>query len=87
MAGFAAIAAAGKSIERLLNVCFEESQPIEGKITHAVLVRTDDFSDKNVANAIGSPALSIFLYRIEAWSRLAPGARWRARLSPCRPAR
>jgi hypothetical protein len=75
MAGFAAIAAAGKSIERLLNVCFEESQPIEGKITHAVLVRTDDFAEKNAANAIGSPALSVFLYRIDfnkalraAWS-------------------
>ena len=33
MAGFAAIAAAGKSIERLLNVCFEESQPIAAAFT------------------------------------------------------
>ena len=75
MANSAAIAAAGKSIERLLNAAFENHPPIEGKNTHAVLVRTDDFKDANVGNVIGSPALSIFLFRIDfnktmraAWS-------------------
>ncbi len=75
MANSAAIAAAGKSIERLLNAAFENNPPVEGKNTHAVLVRTDDFKDANVGNVIGSPALSIYLFRIDfnktmraAWS-------------------
>ena len=71
MAGFAGIAAAGKSIEMLLNSSFEDLQPLDlpgqppGKKTKAVLVRTPDFDPNNVANNIGSPALSIFLYRVD----------------------
>lgn len=75
MANSAAIAAAGKSIERLLNAAFESNPPVEDKNTRAVLVRTDDFKDANVGTVIGSPALSIFLFRIDfnktmraAWS-------------------
>jgi hypothetical protein len=64
MAGSTAIASVGKSIERLLNASFTESQPISDKTTSAVLVRSEDFSDKNVRNVIISPAVSIFLYRI-----------------------
>lgn len=85
MAGFAGIAAAGKSIEMLLNACFEELQPLDpplpappGKKTKAVLVRTIDFDSGKVANSIGSPALSIFLYRVDfnksmraAWSAVS----------------
>ncbi len=65
MAGFTAIAAAGKSIERILNKAFTDLQPISGKVTRAVLVRTTDFEEKNVCTAIGSPALSIYLYRAD----------------------
>jgi hypothetical protein len=82
LAGFAGIAAAGKSIEMLLNSCFEDLQPLDlpppeppGNKTKAVLVRTSDFESGNLPNAIGSPALSIFLYRVDfnkvmraAWS-------------------
>ena len=82
MAGFAGIAAAGRSIEMLLNSCFEDLQPLDppppeppGNKTKAVLVRTSDFEPANVNNRIGSPALSIFLYRVDfnkvmraAWS-------------------
>ena len=75
MAGFAGIAAAGKSIEMLLNACFEELQPVTGMKTKAVLVRTIDFEPTKIATSIGSPALSIFLYRVDfnkvmraAWS-------------------
>jgi hypothetical protein len=75
MAGFTAIAAAGRSIERLLNLGFQEDPPIEGRTTRAVLVRSVDFEEANLPTAIGSPALSIFLYRVEfnktmraAWS-------------------
>lgn len=75
MAGFAGIAAVGKSIEILLNACFEDQQPVAGKKTKAVLVRTSDFEAGNVPTSIGSPALSIFLYRVDfnkvmraAWS-------------------
>jgi hypothetical protein len=67
LAGFAGIAAAGKSIEMLLNACFEELQPLEppGNKTKAVLVRTSDFEKDNIGTQIGSPALSIFLYRVD----------------------
>jgi Pvc16 N-terminal domain len=75
MAGVAALAAAGKSIERLLNACFDASQPIENKTTRAVLVRTDDFEDGDTSSQIKPPALSVFLYRVDfnktmraAWS-------------------
>jgi hypothetical protein len=65
LADFAAIAAAGKSIERFLNAAFTSVQPITGKTTKAVLVRTPDFEKDNVGGAIGSPALSIYLYRAD----------------------
>jgi len=65
LAGFAGIAAAGKSIEMLLTAGFEELQPVTGSNTKAVLVNTVDFESGNVSNNIGSPALSIFLYRVD----------------------
>jgi hypothetical protein len=76
MAGFAGIAAAGKSIERLLNAAFAEEQPIsDSKRTRAVLVRTTDFEPDLVKTNFSSPTLSIFLYRVDfnktmraAWS-------------------
>lgn len=82
MASFAGIAAAGKSIEMLLNANFEDLQPLDpplpappGKKTKAILARTSDFDPAKVATSIGSPALSIFLYRVDfnktmraAWS-------------------
>jgi len=81
LAGFAGIAAAGKSIEMLLNSSFEELQPLEvppNNKTKAVLVRAIDFSPDKVGGSIGSPALSIFLYRVDfnkamraAWSGAA----------------
>lgn len=78
MADFAGIAAAGKSIERMLNHCFQEDEPVPNKKTRAVLVRTNDFDSTAVATSIGSPALSIFFYRVDfnktmraAWSAVA----------------
>ncbi len=83
MAGFAGIAAVGKSLERFLNAGFEEEQQdadpqrwlVPNKKTKAVLVRTSDFEESVVGTNIGSPALSIFLYRVDfnkmmraAWS-------------------
>jgi hypothetical protein len=76
VASFAAISAAAKSLERLLNRAFLDLQPISDTIkTRAVLVRTNDFDKSVVAQAIGAPALSVFLYRVEfnktvraAWS-------------------
>lgn len=75
MAGAAAIAAAGQSIVRLLNHCFETEPPIEGRRTQAVLVRTNDFAESQVPTAIGANAATVFLYRVDfnkamraAWS-------------------
>ena len=75
MADYLAIAAVGKSLERLLTACFEEEQPIENKKTKAVLVQTGDFDKNMVSQSIKPPALSIYLYRVDfnkamraAWS-------------------
>jgi len=74
LAGFAGIAAVGKSMEMLLNAFFEEQQPVSTR-TKVVLVRTGDFEQAARPTSIGSPALSIFLYRVDfnktmraAWS-------------------
>jgi hypothetical protein len=73
LAGFAGIAAAGKSIEMLVDAGFKEFEPLSGSKTHVRLVHTVDF-EKPFPN-IGTPALSIFLYRVDfnkvmraAWS-------------------
>lgn len=75
MADFRSIAAAGRSIERLLNRCFDEEEPVPGRSTQAVLVRTSDLEAGNANAVIVEPALSIFVYRIDfnrtlrsAWS-------------------
>jgi uncharacterized protein DUF4255 len=75
MADFRSIAAAGRSIERLLNRCFDEEEPVPGRSTQAVLVRTSDFEAGSAQTVIVEPALSIFVYRIDfnrtlrsAWS-------------------
>jgi hypothetical protein len=78
MATFVGISAVGLSIERLFNLAFAEEEPVLGKKTKAVLVRTTDFDPKEVADKIGAPALSIFIYRVDfnktmraAWSAIA----------------
>lgn len=78
MAGFASIAAAGQSIVRALNLCFETEPPIAGRRTQAVLVRTNDFQESQVPTVLGANALSVFLYRVDfnkamraAWSAAA----------------
>jgi hypothetical protein len=77
VANFAAIAGAAKSLQRLLDSSLQEAQdvPVPGKTTRAVLVRAADFSDAAAPMQIGSPALSVFLYRVDfnkttsaAWS-------------------
>jgi hypothetical protein len=75
MAGYTGIAAVGKSIERLLSSAFLQRQPVPGKPTKAVLIRTEDLADTLVKEKIGDYALSILLYRVDfnktmraAWS-------------------
>ena len=75
MASFAAIAAAGASIERYLTAAFTQAQPIDGRNTRAVLATTTDFEEGGVASLIAAPAVSVFLYRVDfnktmraAWS-------------------
>jgi hypothetical protein len=78
VADFHCIAAVGRSIQRVLDLGFQESQPVPGRNTRAVLVRTEDLQQDNIAGAISMPALSIFLYRVDysktmraAWSAVA----------------
>lgn len=80
MGGYTSIAAVGKSIERLLAQAFEERQPVPGKTTKAVLIRTEDLSDALVKQQIGTHALSILLYRVDfnkamrtTWSAVGHG--------------
>lgn len=62
MGSFRSIAAVGRSIERLLQRGFDQEDPAGGGTT-ATLVQTDDFAADS--DAIGMPALSIFLYRVD----------------------
>jgi len=64
VADFRAIAAAGKTIERVLNACFTVDQPVQNKVTKAVLVQTEDFA-RTGDSIIPTNAVSIFLYRVE----------------------
>jgi hypothetical protein len=75
MASFAGIAAAGKSVERFLNLAFDELKPVENATTKAVLIRTNDFDLEPNKTVITPPALSVFFYRVDfnktmraAWS-------------------
>jgi len=63
MANFQSIAAAGSSVVRVLNSCFEQEQPIESRRTRAQLVRTFDFEEPG--SRIPSPALTVFFYRVD----------------------
>lgn len=66
MAGLHSIAAAGRSLERLLNQAFAEPPvPVPGRSTRAVLIRTEDFDQGNTSSLIVRPALSIFLFRVD----------------------
>jgi Pvc16 N-terminal domain len=76
VANFNSIAAAGKSIERVLNAAFTSPPvPVPNKTTKAFLIRTEDFNQKLASTILVRPALSIFLYRVDfnktmraAWS-------------------
>ncbi len=74
MAGFQAIAAAGKTVERLLDARLNADKPVPNTRTRAVLVRTEDFAQEG-DSLIAPPVLSIFLVRADvnhtmraAWS-------------------
>ncbi len=76
MADFAAVAAAGLTLERLLSAAFLETPvPVPGKTTRAVLIRTEEFDTKEHGSPLVPPALSVWIYRVEfnktmraAWS-------------------
>lgn len=69
MVAFVGIAAAGRSIERLLNQFFTlppaEEQPVPGRTTRAFVARTEDFVVSGSSPAFPLPALSIFFYRVD----------------------
>jgi hypothetical protein len=68
VANFQCIAATGRSVERLLNACFDEVDPIPDSPVRprAVLIRTEDFEGVGTnQSAIQPPALSIYFYRVD----------------------
>lgn len=79
MANHLGIAAVGRSIERYLNHCFEELEPIADSdpAAKAILVRSEDFENPSGTNGLSIPCISIFLYRVDynvtmraAWSQV-----------------
>ena len=65
MAAYSAIAAASKSLERLLTQRFATDRPVPAPaVTRAALVRTDDF-DLGGQTVIKPPVLTLFLVRVE----------------------
>lgn len=65
MAGFTAIAAVGKSLERLLAQGFLDRPPVPGKTTRAALVRTEDLAGGLIKPLVGDYGLSVLLYRVD----------------------
>jgi hypothetical protein len=66
VANFQCIAAAGKSLERLLNAGFQERSPIDDTEVNAVLIRTEDLEGVGGGNTvIVPPALTLYLYRVD----------------------
>ncbi len=76
MANHMGIAAVGRSIERYLNHCFGELDPITGSdagssppggesSTKALLVRTEEFENSSGTGGISIPCVTIFLYRVD----------------------
>jgi hypothetical protein len=72
MAGFKAISAVGKSIERQLNSCFKADVELFDRLPRAVLVRTNDFDPNAGGNLLTPPALSIFPYRVDLNRTMRP---------------
>jgi hypothetical protein len=75
MAGFTAIAAIGKSIERMLAAAFLERPPVPNKPAKAALIRTEDLAGTAIKSLVGDYGLSVLLYRVDfnktmraAWS-------------------
>jgi len=74
---YRAVAAAGKSVENLLNACFDEEEPLDDASAQAKLVTTQDFKSLTQVPITGVP---LFFYRVDvnastraAWSSV--GAR------------
>lgn len=75
MAGFRSVSAAGRSLQRLLQLRFSEDPPVVGSSTGVAILRTEDFESNNFAAIVSRPALTLFLYRVDfnktmraAWS-------------------
>ncbi len=77
LASYVGISAAAKSIERLLNACFDEAEAgTPERRARAVLVRTEDLVRRqNGQPGFTTPALTLFAYRVDvnktmraAWS-------------------
>lgn len=70
MGSFAAVSAAAKSVEMLLNACFNDPdpslRPIPGVTTKAILVRTEELVKSDTGQlSFSRPALTLYTYRID----------------------
>jgi hypothetical protein len=74
VAGFASIAAVGKSLELVLEAGFSAVEPIAGETSRAQLIQTEDL-DPNSQFLI-RPTVSILLYRVDFNKTMR--ARWSA---------
>jgi hypothetical protein len=73
MAGFGSLAAAALSLERFLNACFAEEQPVAiDTPAAAALVRTEDFKHEDTSR-IPKTGVSIFPYRVDLNRTMRPG--------------
>jgi hypothetical protein len=77
VAGSQSISATGKSIERVLNACFD-GRLFSGSTARAAVLRTEDFDSDAQMSVRPGTGISIFLHRVEvngtmraAWSAVA----------------
>jgi hypothetical protein len=75
MANAHSIASAALSVQRLLDVCFSEHQPVDDSTAKAVLVTTDDWDTDASTGRLPDTGITIFPYRLDlnrvmrpAWS-------------------
>jgi hypothetical protein len=80
MTDFAGIATAGATLQRFLQMSFNDRQPLDGDDTSVIVARTEDLDPANFSNLVSRPALTVHVYRVDldpsvrtAWATAAVG--------------
>jgi hypothetical protein len=80
MTDFAGIAIAGATLQRFLQMSFNDRQPLAGDDTSVIVARAEDLDPANFSGFVSRPALTVHVYRVDldpsvrsAWATSAVG--------------